>query len=203
MAKNKELWHKSQLYVGIFIAIVVAVSNFGTNILFNWYNDIVEKDNINKTLKLAFRGEISSIKGTFQKRSLEAQGAVKIGKTLRTHRIRYPRYIYDASLRDIGKLKEADLAEKITELYSLAERVDNVGYLIDNGTYKENAIFEYAVNVAAVWRYAVMVYIMLISDEKNIEDNSYKIKDPAIKKEYEAAALVYSEMNKYLQKNVE
>jgi len=172
MAKAKELWYNSPL----FVAIVTIIIGFSVNVAFKYYEKVSNKSDSNNSLKSALRGEISGIKGAFQERSIEVQSALKKGVELNNYRIVYPRKIYDSNLGNIGNIKESDLAEAIVELYSWAERIDNMGEQFNNGIYKKENLAGYAAKVAAVWTYSIMVYNRLQNDTKENDNDTLSLK---------------------------
>ena len=115
---QRHRWHESQLFALILGSLLTLVGTLVATSFNSWYQKYLDNRQVSESLKVAFRGEISSIRSVLTVEARTAMKAWEEGGTLKEYRIAYPRTIYEAHARNLGDLRESVLVGHISNLYS-------------------------------------------------------------------------------------
>ena len=118
-----EAWYESKLFIAVVSFLLGVVGSFAAH----WWQKHLEMTAVAKSLKVAFRGEISAIRSGLGADARVAMQAWEEGKTLSDYGVVYPRTIYEAHAKGLGDLRESTLTSHIAELYSTLERAREAG----------------------------------------------------------------------------
>ena len=136
-------WYNSPLVVGIIVAIVTIV----LTLMVTQRSAAIERERDRReraeALKASFWGEINSNRRLLGKAAKDAFGAWEGGEGLSGYILDCPKVIYKANAEHIGDLRDAGLARRIVNFYSIIELWEAKGKELQKGAVSPRAFPEY------------------------------------------------------------
>jgi hypothetical protein len=161
-------WYESAVALAVVSAVLGFALGLGSSLIVGWWNKKLEKSANTESIIVAFRGEISAIRGGLRPHAQMAVASLDKGTTLRDYGIVYPRAIFDSHVGRIGELRDPTLTFQIAAVYSMLETANAIGKQLTAGTLGPEGFPTYVDRVVRGFDMAVHLDMRLSEQTKNI-----------------------------------
>ena len=153
----------------IAVAIVTALLTLG---LIDWQLSS-DRQNRAESMLVAFRSEISALRGSLWLPTQIACDAWDKDEALKDYRLTYPRKVFDVNAGQLGELRDSTLAAQLAQLYSTLERTDEVGRKLQDETYSREVFPHYVELLTSSFLMVVNLDVRLTEQTKDLVDTDW------------------------------
>lgn len=161
------------IIIGVVVGIVVAAISTTLSFVATQYGLKKERDKNRKeqaeSLKVAFWGEINSIRLLLGKPARDVFRAWQEGRTLQRYILDCPKAIFKANAGQLGDLRDSQLVRHLVNFYSYVEVWEAKGKSIQGGDTSPIAFIDYVILLVSILDLSVNLDMRLSKATKHLE----------------------------------